>query len=354
MKISIACFVVISLCFHFSVHAKKVITGCVLDANTKEPVDDANVFIANTTYQMYCDRNGKFKIETTLSGPLELIASHISYNSLKISVSGLQDSINLLINLDPINYNLHQVNVISDDPHRVDKFNKFIKGFIGESKSAKSCEILNPLSIHFEQEGVYDMPGGKLDAWADSSIIIYNETLGYKIHFLLCYYCENYNQIAYFGYPYFEDWIEDMPSSKKTSKNREKAYKGSKLHFFRSLYTQTLEKEGFEIYKIELVEKTEKLPVIIGADIELNPNYFGLMSDSVFTGCSDLVMSQTYEPLNLYDYVESDKITGDAILRINEPFEIVYTKRGEEMNYIGNDRIHKGVRRLSRSQGNRL
>jgi len=67
-------------------------------------------------------------------------------------------------------------------------------------------------------------------------------------------------------------------------KNREKAYKGSRLHFVRSWYAHNLEKEGFAIEKVDTTSKTLKttpienpydtslLQVIENNDVEISYN----------------------------------------------------------------------------------
>ena len=76
-----------------------------------------------------------------------------------------------------------------------------------------------------------------------------NYALGYTIKFAIDSFTTNYNSQTnlFIGYPLFTE-MKGTPGQQQMWKaNREKAYKGSMLHFMRSLYSQTLEDNGFEI-----------------------------------------------------------------------------------------------------------
>lgn len=106
------------------------------------------------------------------------------------------------------------------------------------------------------------------------------------------------------------------------------------MHFFRSLYHHTLEQEGFFIYKINLQDINPKIK-----------HKLDLMSDSIFTGSNSKFMV-----LNLYNYIQTNLVTGKKTLQINEPFEIVYLLQKEEGNYIANIDYYNGIKRHYRSQ----
>ena len=67
----------------------------------------------------------------------------------------------------------------------------------------------------------------------------------------------------YTGYPLFEEMIpEDAEQERRWMQARQEAYKGSMLHFMRSLYNKTLQEQGFEVqFIVDVNEKETALPV---------------------------------------------------------------------------------------------
>src|SRR5205085_12363594 len=95
---------------------------------------------------------------------------------------------------------------------------------------------------------------------------IQNEALGYTIRYNIDSFVYDYNrgETIVTGNPFFEEMTAtDSLERKKWSSNREKAYKGSLLHFMRSLYNQQLKAEGFDIKALKK-EKADgrSIPII--------------------------------------------------------------------------------------------
>ena len=72
----------------------------------------------------------------------------------------------------------------------------------------------------------------------------YNHDLGFKT-------------LQTLGYSYFKE-IKPLSGiyKKRTNKNRKKAYYHSTMHFIRSLYSNTLEENGYEIYQVVQADST--------------------------------------------------------------------------------------------------
>jgi hypothetical protein len=78
-------------------------------------------------------------------------------------------------------------------------------------------------------------------------LIIQNKRLGYKVRYLLRGFSYNAvtNAAIYDGDINFEE-LEGTPKMKKAwGKNRLETYKGSFMHYLRSVYSNTVTKEGF-------------------------------------------------------------------------------------------------------------
>jgi hypothetical protein len=122
----------------------------------------------------------------------------------------------------------------------------FLDHFLGKTPNGKQCVIRNREALHF----YYYKRRDRLKVMATAPIEIVNNALGYTIKYELDSFTHEYStQVSqYTGYPLFEEMPpagEDQRAEWSTA--REVAYKGSILHFMRSLYQKQLKEEGFEI-----------------------------------------------------------------------------------------------------------
>jgi hypothetical protein len=125
--------------------------------------------------------------------------------------------------------------------------------FIGDTKNSES-EVLNPEVLRF----YLDSLNHKLTIRAVDQIHIINETLGYLINICLTEFVQEEKTIS------FDKQVFYKPLSSKSAElqakwreNRLGLYKGSLLHFMRSLYKNNLESEGFVIKQVKKVDPTE-------------------------------------------------------------------------------------------------
>jgi hypothetical protein len=95
--------------------------------------------------------------------------------------------------------------------------------------------------------------------------------LGYNIKFAIDSFTYEYdnNTAQFIGYPLFEEMLGTADKAVIWQQNRNKAYKGSLLHFMRSLYNKTLGDEGFEVQFLVKNNDEEKI-------IPLNNPYLAL------------------------------------------------------------------------------
>src|SRR5205085_1507341 len=90
----------------------------------------------------------------------------------------------------------------------------------------------------------------RLKVMAPEPLLIENNSLGYNIKYALDSFTHEYaTQVSlYTGNPLFEEMVPaNTDQQLKWQKARQEAYKGSILHFMRSVYNKQLKEEGFEI-----------------------------------------------------------------------------------------------------------
>jgi iron complex outermembrane recepter protein len=70
-----------------STYAQTVITGSVVDSNTKTPVPGVNITITNSRTGTNTDFDGKFRLETKQAPPFKLSASSVGFESMTLNVT---------------------------------------------------------------------------------------------------------------------------------------------------------------------------------------------------------------------------------------------------------------------------
>ena len=238
-----------------------VVKGKVIDKNTKAPLQGASIFAQNTTLGEASDASGNFSIRLP-EGGYSLAVTYTGYEteSIRISHASSQDS-NLVFELSPKEKALEEVSVaisneVQDGWQKYGGF--FSDNFVGQTKFAKQCVIKNPEVLHF----YFNKKRNRLKVMAKEPLVVNNFALGYTLKFAIDSFTNEYNTKTnlFIGYPLFEE-MQGTPDQQETwIKNRSIAYKGSMLQFMRSLYSRTLQEDGFELQFI-IKNNNEEIPI---------------------------------------------------------------------------------------------
>ena len=222
------------------------ITGKVSRADTKAPLGEANVFLSNSTAGTSTNDIGDFRLNGLKPGQYTLVVSLIGYEDYTQNVLVGREPIKLNIALSPRINELHEV-IISTPADWKKNYAQFVRDFIGTDDNAKYCTVINPHEVSLE----YHRAKQTLEAFTDDFLVVENLALGYRVKFLI----KSFNSskltgiISYDGQRLFQE----LPGSKKQKeewhKKRAEAYYGSPMHFYRSLYTNKLDSDGFIIMK---------------------------------------------------------------------------------------------------------
>lgn len=224
-----------------------IITGKVTRADNKAPISSANVFLSNTTAGTATSTDGTFTLSHLKPGQYTLVVSILGYEDYSTTVSVAQEPIKLSIELAQKITELHEV-VITTPANWKKNYEQFVKEFIGTDDNAKLCYVLNPKAVNL----IYHKSQQELEAYTDDFLVIDNMALGYRVKFLVNEFTSSKltGIIGYSGKRLFQE----LPGSKKQiaewKKKRESAYYGSSMHFYRSLYTDKLDSDGFIMMKL--------------------------------------------------------------------------------------------------------
>lgn len=228
----------------------KIITGQVVDAVTKAPLQYANVFIDNSSFGVATDLDGNFRIENVPNIRAQLVVSFVGYRPKQIPISINDPTNQLSIEMEPNARNLETITIISPKKiKRSKEERKFLKrfkiDFLGRSAYSKDCRILNPYVLNFES--LNDSTDG-YNVTASDVIEVENKAMGYRISFKLDEFKYENGIVRKKGQSQF---TELDPRSRKQNKKwvdaRKLAYYGSDIHFLNSLLMDQLQKEGFRV-----------------------------------------------------------------------------------------------------------
>ncbi len=240
------------------------ISGKIIDAETKFPLQAASVFAQNTTIGTATNAEGNFKLELP-NGGYDLVVTFTGYQTetRRISNGDAADK-NIVIEIKQKEKELQDVVVkatyeVADGLEKYGDF--FLDNFIGKTANSKQCSIKNKEVLKF----YFYKRRNKLKILATAPIEIVNNALGYTIKYTLDSFTHEYDtQVSqYTGYPLFEEMQPANEEQKaKWNAARGVAYNGSILHFMRSFYHKKLKEEGFEIqFLVNFNDKESAIPV---------------------------------------------------------------------------------------------
>lgn len=238
------------------------ISGTVFNKESNQPLQGASVFAQNTTLGTTTNAEGKFSLQLPAGG-YELVITFTGYTTESKRISSADaENRNLYFELKPKEKEMETVSIVATSEVK-DGWKKFgdffLDQFIGKTVNSASCKITNPEVLKF----YFSKKKNRLKVLATEPLLIENKALGYNIKYTLDSFTHAYEtQVSlYTGYPLFEEMTVANNEQKNTwEMARQKAYKGSILHFMRSIYKKELREEGFEIqflitYKDRELEK---------------------------------------------------------------------------------------------------
>lgn len=241
------------------------VNGKIIDAVTRLPMLGASVFAENTTIGTATTADGVFHLQLP-NGGYNLVVTFTGYQTeTKRITTADTGNHNMIIELKQKEKSLEDV-VVRSTSEVTDGWEKygdfFLENFIGRTTNSKQCSIKNKEVLKF----YFYKRKNRLKILATAPLEIVNDALGYVIKYELDSFTHEYNtQVSlYTGYPLFEEMLTDNEEQKaKWNASRLNAYKGSILHFMRSLYNKKLKEEGFEIQFLVKENDIEKaIPVL--------------------------------------------------------------------------------------------
>lgn len=325
-------FLLLQFILGFSVLAQQKIKGIVINATTKEPIAGSSVFLNNTSIGTATDKAGWFELGGIPGGRHELIVSSIGYATYVLAFNSTELPMDLKVELTVKMKELDNVVVEPYEEQGWDKWGRlFTDNFIGTTPRANNCKIKNFKSIRFR---LYKK-SNRLVAFSDEPLVIENKALGYNITYQLEDFEINFKArtSVYAGYPFFEEIDKGRKGLMDRWQNaRNKAYYGSMMHFMRSIYTDSLLQNGYEVRRMKRTRNYEK------DRVRKIYNPAGAISDS--NSYYESILRQRDD----IDTYGKSILSADSLLQgSNEQFKFIYfpdylfvtyKKEMEEMAYL--------------------
>ncbi|WP_442265436.1 carboxypeptidase-like regulatory domain-containing protein [Tenacibaculum sp. ZS6-P6] len=320
------------------------INGIITSKNI--PLEGASVYLNNTTIGTITDEKGAFELNFK-EGNYTLVVSFLGYKTYQKSINTInQKKIEITISLEEDNEFLDEVEIkkiVYDDEW---KYNlaRFKQAFLGKTKLASTCKILNEKDLFFD----FNYKTNTLSATARKPLKIKHNGLGYLIEYDLINFELGSKTLFFSGYAQYKNLRKSI--RKKWKKNRNIAYNGSRMHFLRSLLNKELKEDGFVINKFRRVANKErpseekirfarKYLKLHGNRI----NYSRKIEEPKTTLDSAIVIANKARLPKYRDYLYKRDVPVNEMISFQKttPFldftdylMIIYTKEPEEENYV--------------------
>ncbi len=221
------------------------VSGKITDAKTGLPLAAVSVFLSNATVGDKTNESGTYRLTGIKQGTYDLVVSIMGYQQFSKQVQVNGNAQQLDVAMEPKAIQMAEI-VLKQDPNWLNNYRDFKRRFLGPSAFAEQCNILNPKAVWVEFDKRI------LSASSEDFIEIENKALGYKLKFLLNTFQMNYTDGSQFyaGQVLFEQMKGSKRDQNNWKKNREYAYYGSGMHFFRSLKNGTTTEDGFKLHRL--------------------------------------------------------------------------------------------------------
>ena len=246
LQLPIQKYILLFLLFGISSSAfNQVITGTVVDEETKETIPFATIYFGGTFLGTSADQDGNFKIDISEYASMPLKISAIGYYTY--SLIDHRSNEQSIVYLNPKVYEIDEALVKTKSLARQRKRNLrlFRIVFIGSTTNAENCVITNEEDITFN----YGSDRDTLKTYARKPIQIDNRSLGYTVTYYLDIfeYYRHSKALFFSGEIVFNKDLFIEERNKLYLSNRKEAYFASRMHFLRALWANELERHRYVI-----------------------------------------------------------------------------------------------------------
>jgi hypothetical protein len=287
-------FILVFLFINFSlVSYSQVIKGTILDKQTKSTIGFASVYFNGTFVGTTADQRGNFELDISKNASMQLTISSMGYYSFILTDFSKDKP--LIIYLIPKINEINEVVIHARSLTRERKANLYLfkHEFLGLTANARNCEIMNENDITFN----YGADRDTLKAFASKPILIENWSLGYKITYYLDkfeYYKITRTTVFIGNIIFNEDLTIDKTQKQFYESRRKKTYLGSRMHFFRVLWSEDSLSNRFNVKNSQDEYLNIKNIVFQDDDNKKFLKYFENLNIEYSAGLSTIIFLKKY------------------------------------------------------------
>lgn len=227
-----------------------LLSGVVRDSLTQQPLPQASVFILNTTLGTTTDAQGRFVLHKVPPSRYVLAATYLGYRLRQQLVEVAERPLTTELQLAPTAQALGNV-VVRGRPTQSEYLPLFKQVFLGGSSFSQRCRVRNPAVLAIR----YDPVQQRLEAAATDALEVDNQALGYRLTFYnLVFRADFVNETVYATTQMqvkFQELVGSPTQARHWATHRERAYRGSLLHFLRAAYAGQLLPQGFRLQRLQ-------------------------------------------------------------------------------------------------------
>lgn len=233
--------------------SNNLITGKVIDSKTKQPIENAELFISGTTIGTTTNQEGEFSLKAVIT-PCHLVVMHVSYESVVLATKPVKQ---ITIELPHLSHKINEISIKGKNMRRRN-LRLFYKYFMWNTTN-QQVKVLNDSVLKFKRDK------NDFHAYCTTPLLVENKYLAYDIKILIqdFHVCNKLlstgkkvklnaasstGVFKLIGYHYYrEAKIKNQQKRKLILSNRRSHYYGSLRHFLTSLYHNSITQNGYSI-----------------------------------------------------------------------------------------------------------
>ncbi len=248
------------------------------------------MFIAGSLMGTAADSDGRYLLDEVPPGSHRVVASMLGFETGSVDTTLTGGLLEINLSLPPRILEAGAIEIVARQDEKWNRnLQRFRREFLGQSEAATAGEILNPEILDFESSW-----WGRLRARASAPLLIENRYLGYRTTYHLKDYDYTPSVLRYDGDPVFEE-LAPLSADEAAAwmSNRRTAFRGSFRHFLLALLADSIESQGFRLFRRPSLDSPIGSPYRFG----VTPSRLIRDPDSVgvtlqFTGFIEII----YEP----------------------------------------------------------
>ncbi len=228
------------------------VSGIIRSDEDASSLPAVSVYAQGTTKGTTSQANGTFSINDMPTGEFDIVFSLLGYER-QIKHISLRGNTSLTVNVQlkrkEIKVAAVEVTGSADEWKRL--LPNFTTQFLGISENAQRCKILNPEVVNLSG----GTNGESLTAQTDSTLVVENQALGYRIHVEIERFFYDANQ-GWFTMVYYPRFVDMKAANEQQRENwlrqRDRCYRYSFTHFLRSVLQRRISQSNFLVSSGEL------------------------------------------------------------------------------------------------------